>query len=57
MGNDILRAIQRPFHDCSKYVLNSCDSSCELSDCCACKVATHEVDGEDSPDIEERYPP
>ena len=61
MGNDILRAVaaavQRPFHDCAKYVLNSCDSECSVSDCCSCKVATHEVDDEEpSPPLEERYP-
>ena len=60
MGNDVLRALQRPFHDCAKYVCNAADSECR-SDCCGspcdCHLATHEVDGEDSPDIEERYPP
>ena len=56
MGNNVLRALQRPFHDCAKYVLNSFDSECELSDCCACKLATHEVD-DDSPTVIERQPP
>ena len=60
MGNDLIRiaagALQRPFHDCAKYVMNSFDSECELSDCCACKLATHEVD-DDSPIVIERQPP
>ena len=56
MGNDVMRAVQRPFHDCAKYVLNSFDSQCEIADCCSCKLATHEVD-DDSPPMEERQPP
>ena len=60
MGNDILRAIQRPFHDCAKYVCNAADSECR-SDCCGspcdCKLATHEVDEEETPPVLERYPP
>ena len=63
MGNDLIRiaagALQRPFHDCAKYVCNATDSECQ-SDCCGspcnCKFATHEVD-DDSPPIQERYPP
>ena len=59
MGNDVLRAIQRPFHDLAKYVLNSCDSECSMGNCCACKVATHEVDDEETPPEQQRnpYPP
>ena len=66
MGNDILRAVQRPFHDCAKYVCNAADSECQ-SDCCGspcdCKLATHEVEddttgmSQDSPIIVERQPP
>ncbi len=56
MGNGLIRALQRPLHDCAKYVLDSCDSECELSDCCPSKLATYEVD-DDSPDIQEaRHP-
>ena len=63
MGNDILRLVQRPFHDCAKYVLNSFDSQCEIADCCSCKLATHEVEddttgmSQDSPILVERQPP
>jgi hypothetical protein len=56
MGNDVLRVLQHPFHDCAKYVLNSCDSECAIQKCCSCKLATHEVE-DDSPPIQEREPP
>ena len=59
MGNDILRAVQRPFHDCAKYVCNAGESEC-ASDCCGspceCRTETHEVD-DDSPPEQQRYPP
>jgi hypothetical protein len=59
MGNDLILALQRPFHDCAKYVCNAADSECR-SDCfgspCDCHLATHEID-DDSPAIEERCPP
>ncbi len=60
MGNDLIRALQRPFHDCAKHVMNSGESECS-SDCCGspcnCKFATHEVDDDDSLPVQERYPP
>ena len=60
MGSDLIRAAQRPWHDCAKYVCNSFDSDCQ-SDCCfgspcKCHLATHEID-DDSPIVIEREPP
>ena len=33
--------------DCSKYVLNSCHSSCKLSECCECDIQTDKVEIQD----------
>ena len=57
MGNDILRGLAQPFHDCALYVCNSADSECE-SACfgspCTCHVTTHEVDEEENLTEKER---
>ena len=29
---------------CAKYVCNSFESDCQLSDCCQCHLQTHEVE-------------
>ena len=38
--------------DCSKYVFNSCESDCQLSDCCHFHFRTHEVELQSDNDSE-----
>ena len=52
MGNDVIRAVQKPRHDLMKYVCNACDSECE-SPCGSRRIVTHET-GDESPDLIER---
>ncbi len=44
---DVLTILSKPIDNCSKYVLNDCESDCS-SMCFACHVKTNEVDLEDS---------
>lgn len=56
MGNDILRAVQRPWHDLMKYCCNDCDSTCEpgcRAPPCSCHINTHEA-GDEPPDVIEK---
>ena len=52
MGNDVIRAVQKPWHDLMKYCCNACDSDCE-SPCGSCHITTHET-GDESPDVIEK---
>ena len=52
MGNDAIRAAQKPWTDLMKYCCNACDSECE-SPCGSCHITTHET-GDESPDVIEK---
>ena len=52
MGNDAIRAAQKPWTDLMKYFCNACDSECE-SPCGSCHITTHEA-GDESPDLIEK---
>ena len=52
MGNDVIRAVQKPWHDLMKYCCNACDSECG-SPCGSCHIKTTET-GEESPDLIEK---
>ena len=52
MGNDVIRAVQKPWHDMMKYCCNACDSECE-SLCGSCHTVTHET-GDEPPDLIEQ---
>ena len=52
MGNDVLRAAAKPWHDLMKYCCNACDSECQ-SPCGSCHITTHET-GDESPDVIEK---
>ena len=52
MGNDVIRAVQKPWHDMAKYCCNACDSECE-SPCGLCHIKTTET-GDESPDVIEK---
>ena len=43
---DLLTTLSKPLSDCTKYVLNDCESDCALSNCFTCHVKTNEVDAE-----------
>ena len=52
MGNHVIRAVQKPWHDMTKHCCNACDSECE-SPCGSCHIKTTEP-GDESPDLIER---
>ncbi len=47
MGEALVKAVSDPIDNCSKYVLNDCESSCGFSNCFSCDVKTHKVDLEE----------
>ena len=49
MGNEAIRAVQRPWRDLMKYCCNACDSECE-SPCDSCHVTTRET-GDEPPEL------
>ena len=52
MGIGVLRAIQKPWHDLTKYCCNAYDSGCGPP-CGSCHITTHET-GDESPDLIEK---
>ena len=52
MGNDLIRAVQKPWHVMMKYCCNACDSERE-SPCGLCHIVTHET-GDEFPDLIEK---
>ncbi len=41
---DVVSKLSLSIDNCSKYVLNDCESDCSCSKCLACHVKTNEVD-------------
>ena len=51
MGNDLIRAAQKPWEDCCKYFADSLDLTCKSACCgspCECGFQTHPFQDSDS---------
>lgn len=54
MGNDLIRAAQKPWEDCCKYFADSLDLTCKSACCgspCECGFQTHPFQDASDPDL------